>query len=63
MEKLTEEMKQQIKQVCGTVLFDEPLSRYTTIRVGGPADGLVYPKTIEELSQLVSWSRRHKVPL
>lgn len=32
-----------------TVLFDEPLDRYTSLRVGGPADALVFPKTVEAL--------------
>lgn len=49
--------------MCTTVLFDEPLSRYTTIRVGGPADALMYPKTIDELSALVQWARSQKTPL
>lgn len=61
MNLLNDSMKEELQKMCGTVLFDEPLSRYTTIRIGGPADCLVYPKTIEELSQLISWSRRNKI--
>ncbi|MCG6537976.1 MAG: hypothetical protein L7F78_25495 [Syntrophales bacterium LBB04] len=33
----------------GNVLFDEPLSRYTSIGMGGEADAIVFPKTREEL--------------
>lgn len=56
-------MKQELQQLCGTVLFDEPLSRYTTVRIGGPVDALVYPRTVEELSTLVLWARQNKTPL
>lgn len=56
-------MKDELKQLCGTIYFDEPLSRYTSIRIGGVADILVYPKTIEELSSIVAFSRRQKLPL
>lgn len=56
-------MKQELQKLCGTVLFDEPLARYTTIRVGGPADAIVYPKTVDELSALVLFARQNKLPL
>ena len=38
---------------AGPVLFDEPLDRYTSLRVGGPADALVFPQSVEELGNLV----------
>ena len=38
---------------AGPVLFDEPLDRYTSIKVGGPADALVFPQSVEELGNLV----------
>jgi UDP-N-acetylmuramate dehydrogenase len=60
---MTNEMKAELQKLCGAVLFDEPLARYTTIRVGGPADAIVYPKTIEELSRLALFARHHKLPL
>ena len=56
-------MKQELQKLCGTVLFDEPLARYTTIRVGGPADAIVYPKTIDELSALVLFARKNHLPI
>jgi UDP-N-acetylmuramate dehydrogenase len=36
--------------VSGKVLFDEPMSRHTSMRVGGPVDALVFPGSLEELS-------------
>jgi UDP-N-acetylmuramate dehydrogenase len=38
---------------AGPVLFDEPLDRYTSLKVGGPADALVFPQSVEELEKLV----------
>ena len=45
-------MKKEIEQLCGTVLFDEPLARHTTLRIGGPADALLYPRSVEEIQSL-----------
>lgn len=56
-------IQEKIKELCGSVLFDEPMSKYTSIRVGGPADALVYPKTIDELQQLVIFSKSHHLPI
>ena len=36
---------------AGQLRFDEPLSRHTTIRVGGPADMLLIPKNISDILQ------------
>lgn len=60
---MDEIMKQELQKICGTVLFDEPLSRYTTIRIGGPADALAYPRTIDELASIVHWARQNKLPV
>ena len=63
MELLTHNMRQELQGVCGQVFFDEPMSRYTSIRIGGPADALVYPKSVDELVQLLQWTRQHRLPL
>jgi len=38
--------------VSGKVLFDEPMSRHTSMRVGGPADALIFPGSMEELGRV-----------
>lgn len=38
---------------AGPVLFDEPLDHYTSLKVGGPADALVFPQSVEEIGKLV----------
>jgi len=41
--------------ITGAVLFDEPMSRHTSMGVGGPADALVFPGCKEELKNTVAY--------
>ncbi len=45
------------------VLRDVPMSRYTSIGVGGPAEMMVFPETYDELRQVLALARRSGVPL
>ena len=45
------------------VRFDEPMRRHTTAKIGGPADALVRPSTIERLEEVVRWAAAAGVPL
>ena len=47
---------------AGPVLFDEPLDRYTSLRVGGKADALLFPQSIEELERLVLFFKKGGCP-
>ncbi len=52
-----------LKQTFGqTVVFDEPMSRHTYFRVGGPADAFVKPETLDDLLALVGWFKKNDVP-
>lgn len=51
-----------LTQEC-TVLFDEPLAPYTTFRVGGPADALVFPQTVDQLVAALQMVRSAGLPL
>ncbi len=39
-----------------------PLSKFTTLRVGGAAQWLAEPKDIEEIKLLISWAKTHQIP-
>lgn len=41
--------------VSGEALFDEPMSRHTSLGVGGAADALVFPKDKEELRNTLAY--------
>ena len=42
---------------------NEPLSRYTYTKTGGPADALIFPKTKEEVQALVKWLSDNDWPM
>lgn len=46
----------------GRVQMNVPLSRYTSFRIGGPADLVVEPENAEDLAGLMSFLREHRVP-
>ena len=48
--------------VSGKVFFREPMDRHTSIGVGGMADVLIFPGSIEELSRLISYLSDCNVP-
>jgi UDP-N-acetylmuramate dehydrogenase len=47
----------------GKLLFDEPLSRHTTLRIGGPADAWFEPTTIDELHEMLRACAAHGIPV
>ncbi len=52
--KLKNELR---KTIQGDLLFDEPLARYTSIKVGGPADVLFYPASLEEIPKALGFCK------
>jgi len=44
-------------------LFDEPMCRHTSFRIGGPADLLVIPANLEDLRKTVGFCIDNQVPL
>ena len=45
-----------------SILIDEPMSRHTTFRVGGPADLFVSPNSVEEVCKVTALCREEGVP-
>ncbi len=43
------------------ILFDVPMSRHTSLRVGGPAAAMAIPHDPEQLSQLLQYCRAHDI--
>jgi UDP-N-acetylmuramate dehydrogenase len=48
--------------IGGKVLFDAPMRQFTSIKVGGPADCLLFPRDVVELRKVVRYVRRKKIP-
>lgn len=60
---LDQEIKKRLVNLFGSkVKFDEPMSRHTYFKVGGPAEAFVMPESVEQLLQLVSWSGEKNIP-
>jgi UDP-N-acetylmuramate dehydrogenase len=51
------------KEIRGKVLFDEPMSRHTSFRVGGPADVFVVPADADDLAVASRIVREEGVPV
>jgi UDP-N-acetylmuramate dehydrogenase len=43
-------------------LFDEPMGRHTSFRIGGPADALIRPTNEQEIARLIVWARAAGIP-
>ncbi len=48
--------------VKGEVRYAVPMAEYTSFRVGGPVDGLVFPADAEDLRTLLQWCRKERIP-
>jgi UDP-N-acetylmuramate dehydrogenase len=49
--------------IQGKILFDAPMRQFTSIKVGGPAECLLFPKDGHELKRVICFARRKKIPL
>jgi UDP-N-acetylmuramate dehydrogenase len=47
----------------GTVKYQEPLSRHSTYRIGGPASIHFLPSTPEAVAGATAWAKQHKIPV
>jgi len=46
----------------GNISLNEPLARFTTFRIGGPADYYLEPKDKDDLLQIVQYFQQHAFP-
>lgn len=53
----------QLKITQGLLKIDEPLCKYTMTKLGGSADLLVIPATIEETKMVVRYAYENNIPL
>jgi len=60
---LDQDSRNRLKSLFGSCVgFDEPMSRHTYFRVGGPAEAFIVPENIEQLAKIISWSRDNGIP-
>jgi UDP-N-acetylmuramate dehydrogenase len=46
----------------GRVFINAPMRKFTSIKVGGPADSLFFPKDMAELKKLIRFATRKNIP-
>ena len=61
---MTETFIQAVRNAagCAAVLENEPMSRHTTFRIGGPADLFVCPEHTEQIVKILQLCREAEVP-
>lgn len=63
---MTEELKKQILQLGilqDNIMFDEPMSKHTTFKVGGPAECYIKIDNIQDLRHILKLSKQENIPL
>lgn len=58
-----QELRRVVEGLRGEVRFNAPLCEFTSFRIGGPADVLIMPADVEDVSLLVKQARQANVPL
>jgi len=61
MEKIYNEIIKNIPQE--RVLKDEPMSKHTSLKIGGPADLFIKAKNLEELKHIIDIAKTHQFPI
>ncbi|OGP86914.1 MAG: UDP-N-acetylenolpyruvoylglucosamine reductase [Deltaproteobacteria bacterium RBG_16_48_10] len=54
--------KGALNLIEGRVLFDVPMRQFTSIKVGGPADSILFPRNVGELRKVIRYARKRKIP-
>jgi UDP-N-acetylmuramate dehydrogenase len=55
--------QQELQQIWGTrLMLNEPMSRHTSFRIGGPAEALLIVQTLDELREVVQWATERRIP-
>lgn len=55
-------LKEALKDYPGEVRFDEPVAPYTSLKVGGPAEAMVFPRSSAEVVLLMERIGRYRLP-
>jgi UDP-N-acetylmuramate dehydrogenase len=61
--KMQEFYKLLQEKKCEPLFYEEPLQKYTTWRVGGPADLLYRPTELSECAEVLQLAWQHQIPV
>ena len=43
------------------IKYNEPMSKYTTMKVGGPCDSIVFPESINEIKEIINYCKEESI--
>ncbi len=49
-------------EIKGEILYNVPLAQYTSWRIGGPVDFLVFPEDVKDLKKVLAWAHGDQIP-
>lgn len=59
---MTDENRSEIERICRDVLWNEPMSKHTTFRIGGAAECFVSPSSAEGFVSIVQYCDKNNIP-
>src|SRR4030067_3000523 len=57
------QLRSLLSGLNSTVLFNEPMNKYTSFRIGGTAEAMAFPCDETELSEIIHITRDERIPL
>ncbi len=62
--KLNQSLRNKIKVMLPVknIFFNEPLWKYTSFKLGGPAECFLFPSSIEELRNIIFFANENNIP-
>lgn len=57
------ELKEKLKDLKSSIYYQEPMSRYTTFQIGGPAECLIKVESQEELKKILKIANQNNIPI
>jgi UDP-N-acetylmuramate dehydrogenase len=61
---MTVDYRKEVRRfIKGRVLFNVPMKRFTSMKVGGPVDGLLFPRNVGELKKAIRYARKKSIPV
>lgn len=59
--QIYEELKRILPEL--NILVDEPMRKHTTFKIGGPADFLIMPSSINDIREIIKYASMRDIPL
>lgn len=59
---MRDEIRSDIERICTNVIWQEPMSRHTTFKIGGAAECFVSPSSAEGLISIISYCDKNNIP-